>query len=58
MTGKPITKGRIMQTTALEADFDLDLDMESVDDAGFTMESKSFTGTGTCLSCPVTSWNC
>ncbi|WP_260634841.1 MULTISPECIES: hypothetical protein [Streptomyces] len=47
-----------MQTTALEADFDLDLDMESVDDAGFTMESKSFTGTGTCLSCPVTSWNC
>ncbi|MFH9674942.1 hypothetical protein ACH4L5_22115 [Streptomyces sp. NPDC017405] len=47
-----------MQTINMEADFDLDLDLDTVDQEGFTMESKSFTGTGTCLSCPVTSWHC
>ncbi|MEU7147214.1 hypothetical protein AB0B79_06950 [Streptomyces sp. NPDC039022] len=39
-------------------DFDLDLDMEIMDSAVVSAQSKTMTGTGTCISCPVTSWHC
>ncbi|MDQ0943456.1 hypothetical protein [Streptomyces sp. V1I1] len=41
-----------------EVEFDLDLDLEAMVQDSPAMEAKSFTGTGTCLSCPVTSWHC
>ncbi|MFF3956745.1 hypothetical protein ACFYY1_26545 [Streptomyces sp. NPDC001890] len=41
-----------------QSEFDLDLDLEAVPEGAPALEAKSFTGTGTCLSCPVTSWHC
>ncbi|ATL26244.1 hypothetical protein ACFWZ2_24915 [Streptomyces sp. NPDC059002] len=44
--------------SAAETEFDLDLDLDTAFEDAPAMEAKSFTGTGTCLSCPVTSWHC
>ncbi|MFF7654278.1 hypothetical protein ACFZCY_31360 [Streptomyces sp. NPDC007983] len=46
------------QAITADVEFDLDLDLEVTLEDSPAMEAKSFTGTGTCLSCPVTSWNC
>ncbi|MFJ5927735.1 hypothetical protein ACIQF6_34590 [Kitasatospora sp. NPDC092948] len=47
-----------MSTITAELEFDLDLDLEIVVEEGAVAGAKSFTLTGTCLSCPITSWLC
>ncbi|WP_251092395.1 hypothetical protein [Streptomyces sp. Caat 7-52] len=47
-----------MTGISAESEFDLDFDLDVVSEDTPAVEDKPSTGTGTCLSCPVTFWHC